>query len=83
MAKAVRAASRADGTWYVAEIFPNGTNMQNVANPPTGQLLLRWRQGYEPSINDNLDAETICSGLATVVGSATTINWTSVKQAIN
>jgi hypothetical protein len=82
MAKAVLAASRPSGAWYVAQVYADGTNMQNVANPPSGQLLLKWRQGYEPSVNDDLDAETICVGLAFII-STTNINWTPVKQAIN
>lgn len=83
MAKAVLAASRTDGSWYVAQVYPDGTNMQNVSNPPAGQLLLKWPGGYEPSVTDSLEAETICKGLAYIIANATTINWTSVKQAIN
>lgn len=83
MAKAVLAASRTDGSWFVAQVFADGTNMQNVANPPAGQLLLKWRNASEPSQFDNIDADTICAGLAYIIGNAATINWTSVKQAIN
>lgn len=83
MAKAVLAAGRTDGSWYVAQIYANGTNMTGVANPAAGQLLLKWREGFEPSIGDGLTLDTICTGLATVIANATTINWTSVKQAIN
>jgi hypothetical protein len=83
MAKAILAAPRSDGSWYVAQIYADGTNMQGISNPPSGQLLLKWRPGSEPSLGDDLTAETICAGLATVIASAATINWTSVKQAIN
>lgn len=83
MAKAILAAARPEGSWYVAQVYANGTNMQNVANPPAGQLLLKWRGITEPSTGDDLDAEIICLGLAYIIANATTINWTSVKQAIN
>lgn len=83
MAKAILAASRANGSWYVAQVYADGTNMQNVANPAAGQLLLKWSGGYEPSVTDNLEAEAVCNGLAYIIANATTINWTSVKQAIN
>lgn len=83
MAKAVLAASRPDGSWYVQTIYPDGTNMQGVSNPASGQLLLKWRPGSEPSQFDNIEPEAICNGLAYIIASATTVNWTSVKQAIN
>jgi hypothetical protein len=82
MAKAILAASRSTGTWFVAQVFPDGTDMTKVASPAAGQLLIKWRDG-EPSVGDDLTADAICVGLATIISTITTINWTQVKAAIN
>lgn len=82
MAKAVLAASRTDGSWYVAQVYPDGTDMTKVTNPAAGQLLLKWTQGFEPSQFDNLTPDIVSNGLATIIAT-TNVNWTPVKSAIN
>lgn len=83
MAKAVVAAlNAAKNGFAITTVYPDGTDLTKVSNPPTGSIIIPI-QGGSPSVGDNLDADTISTGVAVIIASISTINWTQVKVAIN
>lgn len=84
MAKAVLCQqSTFDKTAFVVKtVYPDGTDMTKVGSPTTGQLLIPVAGDWW-SINDTVSPDTICTGLAVILATITTVNWTQVKAAIN
>lgn len=84
MAKAVMCAmSTFDKSLFVVtQVYPDGTDMTKVANPPSGSIIVPVSGNYW-SVNDTMPAEALCTGIAVIVGSISTIPWTQVKAAIN
>jgi hypothetical protein len=66
----------------VTTVYPDGTDLTKVASPATGSLLIPV-QGDFWSLGDNLPDQVLCSGLAVILATITTVNWTQVKAAIN
>lgn len=84
MAKAVLCQQSAlDKTIFVVKaVYPDGTDMTKVANPTTGQILVPVSGDFW-SANDTVPGDVICNGLAVILATITTVNWTQVKSAIN
>jgi hypothetical protein len=84
MAKAIICALAADkSTFAVTTVYPDGTDLTKVVNPPSGSLIIPVGSGGSWSIGDTVPAETICNGLAVVIASISTVNWSQVRSAIN
>lgn len=83
MAKAVVAALNANKNGFaVTSVYADGTDLTKVSNPVAGSLLIPVQGGFW-SVGDDLPAEVICTGVAAILASISTIPWTQVKAAIN